>query len=233
MLVVGDSQVYGLGVEDDAIFSSVLAASAKNTTVLNGGVPTYGPFEYAALVDEVVRTRKPLHVVFVVNLANDLFEATRKNEESEATANCDLMNGIVIPQAIGGPRAISLDDEVKVVCADDEARAGALPVCSKLCDADRPCAKGKCEPRADVPLIAGRILHASLTSSRCPERDPLRGVWTQPRTQLVVRHVERDVRNGTIITDAKRPSATARPTTSPATICAILRRCVDMTAPQI
>lgn len=82
VLVVGDSQVYGLGVENDATFSSVLAQESGRP-VLNGGVPTYGPFEYAAVVDEVLAERgaSTSHVVFVVNLANDLFEATRPNKE--------------------------------------------------------------------------------------------------------------------------------------------------------
>ena len=56
ILVVGDSQVFGLGVEGDETFSARLA-EATGRTVLNGGVPTYGPAEYAAVALEVARSR--------------------------------------------------------------------------------------------------------------------------------------------------------------------------------
>ena len=49
VLVVGDSQVFGLGVEEDETFSAKLAAATKRT-VVNARVPTYGPGEYAAMV---------------------------------------------------------------------------------------------------------------------------------------------------------------------------------------
>lgn len=83
VLVVGDSQVFGLGVEVGDTFSSKLAERSKRT-VLNGGVPTYGPQEYAAVVDEVLKTRKVKRVVFVINLANDLFELSHPNTERHA-----------------------------------------------------------------------------------------------------------------------------------------------------
>ena len=78
VLVVGDSQVFGLGVEGDQTFSAQLAKHSDRT-VLNAGVPTYGPQEYAAVVDEVLKTRKVKRVVFVVNMANDLFELSHTN----------------------------------------------------------------------------------------------------------------------------------------------------------
>lgn len=73
VLVVGDSQVFGLGVEDTETFSAQLA-SLRKVTVLNAGVPTYGPGEYTALVERFVAERKPKHVVYVMNVSNDLFE---------------------------------------------------------------------------------------------------------------------------------------------------------------
>lgn len=78
VLVVGDSQVFGLGVEDGETFSAQLAAVRK-VTVVNAGVPTYGPEEYTALVERLVAERKPKHVVYVLNLANDLFELGKPN----------------------------------------------------------------------------------------------------------------------------------------------------------
>ena len=48
ILVFGDSQVFGLGVEDDQTFSAVLQEQL-HAPVLNAGVPTYGPLEYTGL----------------------------------------------------------------------------------------------------------------------------------------------------------------------------------------
>src|SRR5690606_13437729 len=48
VIVVGDSQVFGLGVADDATFSAALSQllTAAGRAVINAGVPTYGPMEY-------------------------------------------------------------------------------------------------------------------------------------------------------------------------------------------
>ena len=78
VLVVGDSQVFGLGVEGNETFSAKLSDLMK-VPVLNGGVPTYGPREYTAVVKEVLATRKVGTVVYVLNLSNDLFEVDRPN----------------------------------------------------------------------------------------------------------------------------------------------------------
>jgi lysophospholipase L1-like esterase len=78
VVVVGDSQVFGLGVEANETFSAKLSAELK-TTVLNAGVPTYGPREYTAVVEQLLAERKPRTVVYVLNLANDLFEVDRPN----------------------------------------------------------------------------------------------------------------------------------------------------------
>lgn len=83
ILVVGDSQVFGLGVEGDETFSAGLAA-ATGRTVLNGGVPTYGPGEYAAVVGEVLEQRPVSTVVLTLNMSNDLFELDRPNRERHA-----------------------------------------------------------------------------------------------------------------------------------------------------
>lgn len=78
VLVVGDSQVFGLGVEETETFSARLSELRK-VTVLNAGVPTYGPHEYTTLVERLVETRKPAHVIYVLNVSNDLFELGRPN----------------------------------------------------------------------------------------------------------------------------------------------------------
>jgi hypothetical protein len=80
VIVVGDSQVFGLGVEEDQAFPAVLAEKLSRP-VVNAGVPTFGPLEYGALTEELLRERKASTVVYVVHLANDLFEADRPNTE--------------------------------------------------------------------------------------------------------------------------------------------------------
>ena len=80
VLVVGDSQVFGLGVEDDATFASRLAATSGRT-VINAGVPTYGPREYLAVARELLVERKLASVVVVLNFVNDPFELERPNRE--------------------------------------------------------------------------------------------------------------------------------------------------------
>ena len=85
VIVVGDSQVFGLGVEENETFSSVLQTSLGGAAVVrNLGVPTYGPREYNSVVEESLGKRGAKTVVYVVNLANDLFEATRPNKDRHA-----------------------------------------------------------------------------------------------------------------------------------------------------
>jgi hypothetical protein len=88
ILVVGDSQVFGLGVEEDETFCAELGRRHPGRAVLDLGVPTYGPPEYNAVLDEALTRRFPRGkdddaggptVIYVVNLANDLFEADRPN----------------------------------------------------------------------------------------------------------------------------------------------------------
>lgn len=83
VLVVGDSQVFGLGVEGDETVAAQLA-ERTGRTVLSGGVPTYGPAEYAAIAVEVARSRPVSQVILALNLSNDLFELDRPNRERHA-----------------------------------------------------------------------------------------------------------------------------------------------------
>lgn len=91
IIVVGDSQVFGLGVQEDETFSAVLAKALPGRAVINAGVPTYGPYEYEAVAKRLLESRHPdksaargLTVVYVLNLANDLFEATKRNVDRHA-----------------------------------------------------------------------------------------------------------------------------------------------------
>lgn len=93
ILVVGDSQVFGLGVEAGETFSArleeKLVAAGKNVRVRNLGVPTYGPDEYLAVAEaEAAKgSKKPKTIIFTVNLVNDLFEATRPNKGRHAVVD--------------------------------------------------------------------------------------------------------------------------------------------------
>ena len=78
IVVIGDSQVTGLGVEEGETASAVLASSTGRT-VRNAGTPTWGPPEYLTVLDELLAARNPKTVVLVINFANDLFERDRPN----------------------------------------------------------------------------------------------------------------------------------------------------------
>ncbi|MGH1340356.1 MAG: alginate O-acetyltransferase AlgX-related protein [Nannocystales bacterium] len=83
VIVIGDSQVFGLGVNDDETFSAKLA-EATGRPVLNAGVPTFGPPEYLALARELIELRKPQTLVYTLNFLNDPFELERPNTDRHA-----------------------------------------------------------------------------------------------------------------------------------------------------
>src|SRR5690606_22323976 len=83
ILIVGDSQVFGLGVDDDQTFAAGLAEHTGRP-VLNAGVPTYGPLEYLAVTEEILEQRSPDTVVYVINFLNDPFELDRPNGDRHA-----------------------------------------------------------------------------------------------------------------------------------------------------
>lgn len=80
IVVVGDSQTFGLGVEENETFSAVLeGAMGDKTLVRNLGVPTYGPKEYNAVLKEQLAKRPAKTVIWIANMVNDLFEVSRPN----------------------------------------------------------------------------------------------------------------------------------------------------------
>lgn len=83
VVVLGDSQVFGLGVEEDQTASAVLA-STLGRPVRNAGIPTHGPPEYLTVLDELLASRKPETVVLVLNFANDLLEVSTPNTRRHA-----------------------------------------------------------------------------------------------------------------------------------------------------
>lgn len=79
VLVVGDSQVMGWGVPEDAVFTHHLATADRPIEVLAAGVPTWGPIEYTRAVTELAARYRPERVVYLINAANDWLEAPVPN----------------------------------------------------------------------------------------------------------------------------------------------------------
>lgn len=65
IVVIGDSQVFDLGVHEHQTAATVLG-EILHRPVLDAGVSTYGPPEYAAVIEETFCARKPAVVVYVV-----------------------------------------------------------------------------------------------------------------------------------------------------------------------
>ena len=80
VLFVGDSQTFGLGVEASEAFPARFGKLAQ-LPVYNAGVPTWGPPEFLRSMKELGQRRHPATIVYVVNFANDPFEAERPNSE--------------------------------------------------------------------------------------------------------------------------------------------------------
>ncbi|MEZ4448136.1 MAG: hypothetical protein R3B09_01570 [Nannocystaceae bacterium] len=99
LIVVGDSQVFGLGVDDDATFSAVLSQKT-GTSVINGGVPTYGPAEYMAVAGELLERRGASTVVVVLNFVNDPFEIDRPNRERHAVWDGWAVRSETAPESV-------------------------------------------------------------------------------------------------------------------------------------
>lgn len=87
VVIVGDSQVFGLGVENKHTTPVAVDRHLTEsgwTHVLNAGVPTYGPDEYLQVADHVLGERPARDLVVVFNLANDLFELEVPNVDRHA-----------------------------------------------------------------------------------------------------------------------------------------------------
>ncbi len=79
ILVVGDSQTFGLGVNEGESFVDEVGRSLRRP-VINAGVPTYGPPEYLAVAKEIIAKRRSIRtLVYVISASNDLFERNLPN----------------------------------------------------------------------------------------------------------------------------------------------------------
>jgi len=68
--VLGDSFVWGIGVNDQSRFTEILERLLPGSEVLNFGVSGYGPIQYYLLLDKVISFRPDL-VILSFCLAND------------------------------------------------------------------------------------------------------------------------------------------------------------------
>ena len=85
IFIMGDAQAFGFGIDYSETFGQLLQ-QMENLPVLNLAVPTYGPIEYNALLEEYI-TRKPKHIVYTLNLSDDLWEAGQPNTERYSAQN--------------------------------------------------------------------------------------------------------------------------------------------------
>ncbi|MCB9788522.1 MAG: hypothetical protein H6744_17710 [Deltaproteobacteria bacterium] len=75
VLLLGDSQVFGYGVDEaDALAAALTRALPPGAEVLNAAVPTWGPPEYLRALAELAPVYRPETVVFTANVANDWTE---------------------------------------------------------------------------------------------------------------------------------------------------------------
>lgn len=80
VLLLGDSQVFGYGVDvADAMAARLEAELGPGAEVLNAATPTWGPQEYVQAVADLAPDYRPEAVVFVANVANDWFDAAVAN----------------------------------------------------------------------------------------------------------------------------------------------------------
>lgn len=76
-LLLGDSQVFGFGVEQEETMAGRL--SAAGYPAMAAAVPSWGPPEFALAAEDWVGRLQPRFVVFFANLANDWIEARVPN----------------------------------------------------------------------------------------------------------------------------------------------------------
>lgn len=79
ILVLGDSFVSNIAVEDDQVFTEQLENKCKNTEVLNYGVNGYNTVQEFLLLKKLLKDQKPDLVIVVIYLRNDFTENIYSN----------------------------------------------------------------------------------------------------------------------------------------------------------
>jgi hypothetical protein len=82
ILILGDSQTFGIGVRDDQTFASKLSQHL-NVSVLNTGCPGYNTHEELLLASSLLDSKKPKTLILAFFAGNDPFE-NYKNQNSFA-----------------------------------------------------------------------------------------------------------------------------------------------------
>lgn len=83
VLLLGDSQMFGYGVDEGSALAAQLEARA-HVTVLDAAVPTWGPPDYVIALRELAPRYRPRFVLFVANAANDWFEPVPNRRRTTA-----------------------------------------------------------------------------------------------------------------------------------------------------
>lgn len=104
VLVVGDSFVFGVGVEDSETFTALLPAGLSREGIeaegLNAGIPAFGIPDAESWLRRHGAELEPDVVVIAVFLGNDLVDASPDREEIL------LVDGLLVPsQSAGGLKA--------------------------------------------------------------------------------------------------------------------------------
>ncbi|MBL4706580.1 MAG: FeoB-associated Cys-rich membrane protein [Flavobacteriales bacterium] len=71
ILVMGDSYVSNIGVDDDHVFTSLIEQNLPNTEVMNFGVNGYSPLQSYKLLEKWIAKTDAEHVLFFLYLRND------------------------------------------------------------------------------------------------------------------------------------------------------------------
>ncbi len=77
VLVLGDSFTFGLGVNDDETFVSILNGSQEEVRYINAGVPGFSPDQQILWMNAAIKMSLPDEILFVVYLGNDLIDLGR------------------------------------------------------------------------------------------------------------------------------------------------------------
>lgn len=98
VMIVGDSQMFGYGVESHESIAAALpvaiaARGGRPSEVLAAAVPSWGPTEYVRAVESLGPIYRPSHVVFVANAANDWMEVGVPNARRSTARDGWLVQG--------------------------------------------------------------------------------------------------------------------------------------------
>ena len=91
IMIVGDAQAFGFGIEHAETFGEIVK-SKTDRPVINLATPTYGPLEYNKLIERY-KNRQPKHIIYALNLSDDLWEAGEHNTQRYSALNGWLHNG--------------------------------------------------------------------------------------------------------------------------------------------